>query len=477
MASRIVHRLLLRTATPLHIGGPRDPLLDAPVVRNAFGHWYLPGSSVAGVLRGAAARVAGERTAARLFGHTTDDDPRASAVTIGDGELVDFDGRSTLRKPLAGEAIAFPVTLRVVQDHVRLQTDLDEAPGTAADAGKFDREVVPVGVVFAAEIECDGRVGDDQSVLDRIIRSLGDGDLALGGGGAGGHGRLELVRWSRRRFDLDLADDVRAYAGLVPDPAAALPGGSIMEAQGDAGQEGPGIRGRITIGLRSDGPLLIGGEQGPFAGQDQGADLVFHRQPVLDPDRGEVTSRPMIPGTAIRGLIRSRVIRTLLAAGLADREVEAEVAALFGHAAGDTGRRGRLRVEGAVLDDLPGTLVQHVAIDRLTGGSLKSALFTEAPIWSPGLEFDITIRLDGVDARQVALLAHALWDLHGGLAPIGGGTRRGNGRLRIREDDAGPLGLALDVALSRDGEPLEGDAIQELITEVGDLELAGADAA
>lgn len=479
MTQRRLHRIVLRTATPLHIGGPTDPLLDAPVVRNAFGHWLVPGSSLTGVLRALVRAEVGEKDVATFFGSVSGDDAAASRVTVSDGELLDYDGRSTLRKAIAGEALKIPVDLRVIEDHVRLQTDLDEAPGTAADGAKFDLEVVPVGTCFAFEIECHLDRDDPISeLIDRSIQRLSEGELNLGGDNAAGLGRINTVSHVARTFDFSVQSDVLAYASLDGDPTSPLPGGLTPEATPVTRLKNQtDLHGSVTIRFQTSGPLLIGGEQGPFSGDSANADMVFNRQPVVDMQDGRVTERPMIPGSGVRGLLRSRVVRTLIAAGLDPEQARLQMEGLFGSVTDGQGRRGRLRVEGAILADHSGTLLQHVAIDRLTGGSLKSALFTEAPIWVDDLEFDLTFRLDGVNDRQLALLVQAIWDIHEGVAPLGGGTRRGNGQLRIAPSPDGRHGLAIRFALRRDGKPLDDAAIDELETTILNIRLDESEAA
>ncbi len=462
---RVVHRLVVETVTPLHIGGPTDDQLDAPVVRNAFGQWFVPGSSLAGVLRAATRGLHGIDRANVVFGTIVGEAAASSEVCISDGELLDFDGKSALQKVMAGVPVDLPTDMRVVEDHVRLQTDLDESPGTAADGGKFDLEVVPVGARFAFEVECEDRTGDGlaPTTLEHAIRALMDGDIHLGGDNAAGLGRVVARHHQTRRFDLSSADDVLAYASLGSDPSEPLPGGTSLDARPPVEtRREADLHGRIQIEFESSGPLLVGGAQSPLGDDRSAADLVFNRQPVIDMDGRTIRMLPLIPGSSLRGLMRSRVIRALVASGLERATIEREIATLFGSASGSSGERGRLRVEGCVLEDHPGTLIQHVAIDRLTGGSLKAALYSEAPIWVDGLTVRAAISLDGVTPRQLALLAHAIWDVHDGTAPLGGGTRRGNGRLRIRRDPDGWKGLAITPTLRRDGRILDASDLESL---------------
>ena len=463
--NRRIHRIIIELVSPLHIGGGgRDLVYDSPVTRNAFGQWTLPGTSIAGVLRNVIREIDGEAAAAETFGSIDGDFADASAVLVSDGELIDFDGGSALRKAMAGEPVELPTDLRVIEDHVRLQDALSGASGTAADGGKYDLEVIPQGVRFAIEIEChDGT--ESTTNRDRLAIAIDwflSGNVPLGGHGGCGLGLVKPTLHTWRDFDLSNRDHLIAFAGIGTDPTITIPGAIEAVTSTSAPACGhQGLSGQITLRFESTGPILIGGSQGPLE-TEGGADLVFNRQPVLDWKRRCFVDRPVLPGSGIRGLIRSRVVHALVASGRPDQEVQAVVDDIFGSVAGGDGRRGHLRVKGATLEETSGTVIQHVGIDRLTGGSLRSALFSEAPIWEEALTFEVGIHLDGLATDHLAILAQAIWDVHDGIAPIGGGTRRGNGQLRIASDPDGFHGLAIKTNLSLDGTPLDDARHNEL---------------
>ena len=100
--------------------------------------------------------------------------------------------------------------------------------------------------------------------------------------------------------------------------------------------------------------------------------------------------------------------------------------------------------------------MQHVAIDRLTGGSLTGALYAEAPIWRDDLVIQVGLTLHGIALDEAAALTHALIDLGIGELAIGGGTRRGNGRLLFdsAEGTAGYEGKAVTFNLEWNGKSI-----------------------
>lgn len=429
-----IMRLTLELLTPLRIGsGANDPLLDAPVVRDAFGDYRIPGSSLAGALR-SLAEVAG---LGPCFGEGRESN-RASNVEISDGFLVDWDGRTTLAKRLRGEVPQMPRIVEV-QDHVRI----DHASGTAAVGGKYDAEIVPQGSRFRFEFACVDRgeattAVDPARVLGFVLASLQAGAVRLGGDVTGGLGMVRPVADSVTHDFLDLGTVPGLVAARAMPRAIDVPLGQ----RGGPSSAGPvaprpdqgSLSGEIRLRFLVDGPILVGGSQRPRPpGRDETiADMSFGHTLVADYGRGEHVSRPWIPGSSLRGVIRHRVLHVLEAGDRADRA--AAVDDWFG-SVGDSGAKmSRVRVHGQVLDDIPPTVVQHVAIDRLTSGSLRGALFTEAPIWKNGLEVAVTIEVDRLPLDGAAALAHALIDLGSGDLPIGGGVNRGNGRLSFADE-------------------------------------------
>jgi CRISPR/Cas system CSM-associated protein Csm3 (group 7 of RAMP superfamily) len=430
-------RFTLELLSPLRVGsGSNDPLLDAPVVRDAFGDYRVPGSSLAGAVRAHLEKVG----LGGLFGEGGDASS-ASAVEFSDGFLVDWDGTTVLSKRLAGDAPAMARVLEV-QDRVRI----DHTSGTAAPGGKFDAEVVPLGLRFRFEIGCVDRGGsreplDVSGVLGAILAAFEAGDIRLGAEVTNGLGMVKPVAGTVSHDVHDLATPAglvaaRSVSPWIDEPlrnAGGLPGAAAAR----AAESHAAVDGTVRILFRADGPILVGGSQrpSPRSGDSTAAeaDLLFGHTLVADYARGEFVSRPWIPGSSVKGVLRHRVRHVLEATGRHD--AERCVDAWFGSVGEHGASPSLVRVHGQVLDDEKPTVVQHVAIDRLTGGSLQGALYAEAPIWREGLIVDVTLELNCLPVDGAAALAHALLDMGTGSLPIGGGVNRGNGRLMFAAEE------------------------------------------
>ena len=231
--------------TALRVGAGKQldiTATDLPVLRDARGLPYLPGSSLKGVLRAglsavlagfdpalacdpATAPCLGERR--RKTSIALSDVLAESCVVCGLFGSVHLAGRVFVHDaPLVGALVDRPSLAAEVRDGVGLDRDL----GTAAQGVKYDIERVPAGARFGLAVTIEnvdrGRLA---LVLDALDR-LGRGDFLVGGSTRRGLGRLRLVdprldHWSRdalrhaaepRPLDVD-ATRRDGLASLWPD--------------------------------------------------------------------------------------------------------------------------------------------------------------------------------------------------------------------------------------------------------------------
>lgn len=428
-------RMTLELRSPLRIGsGENDPLLDAPVVRDAFGDYRIPGSSLAGAVR-AFAEGAGFGD---LFGDGGETS-RASNLEFSDGFVVDWDGETALAKRLRGAPTRMPQILEV-QEQVRIDHDT----GTAAVGGKFDAEFVPQGLRFRIEIACVDRSAsfsatmDSAAMVGRIFSWFESERIRLGGDVTSGFGLIAPVSGSisHEFHDLATRDGLVSARGMPRAIDAPLTNTTSLSHAHPVPTtiSRDSISGIVHLTFLVDGPILVGGSQRPepAVGNAPSADILFGKTLVADYQKSDFVSRPWVPGSSVKGVIRHRVRHVLEALGKND--AEATVDGWFGSVEGATPTSSRVHVGGQILDDIPPTVVQHVAIDRLTGGSLRGALYAEAPLWKEGLRLAITIELRELPLSGVVALAHAVLDMGTGSLPIGGGVNRGNGRLLFAEE-------------------------------------------
>lgn len=423
----------LKFTGPLHVGTGEalSAATDAPLLRYAGGKVWLPGSSIRGVLKDWCEREAPllgvERSyVRRLFGVT----PGPDAT----GQIDDWQGRLTV---LDLELDA-PSMLQV-RDHVKIRRDW----GAAEKGAKFDQEIAyqPYGI-FRLIYEGDTLEDPELLLLKSAAEALRDGLLAFGGKTGWGLGAAttrtiendtEVIRWSwvnraePGNLSAYLRSKLRETTQAVSDAALVTnvnePTARPAAARARADDEPAAWSWlRLDIRLAFDGPMLVAGidtsdpDNAPFSTARQEADAAWLTRP---------DGTPIVPGSALRGPLRAlsdRIAKTLGIDRLSNL--------LFG----SEDAQGLIRIEEAALvGTAKHVLLNHVAIDRVTGFAATNLLFSAAALASPCFRSRMLVRWTLGDPRHlqaIALLMFALRDAVERGLWIGSRTTRGYGYVR-----------------------------------------------
>lgn len=172
---------LLKTTTPLHVGGlGHDPDVDLPVAVDGQSRLYVPGTSLAGVCR---SWMIGAGTTDRLdalWGYAKDVEGTASRIFVRDGLIFGPD-RST---PLPETRL-----------ESRTSVGIDRYTGTAARGFLYSRAVVPVGSFVRVELDLESSAEtaeQDGSRLRALLDAFAAGRVAVGAASTRGLGRVRL---------------------------------------------------------------------------------------------------------------------------------------------------------------------------------------------------------------------------------------------------------------------------------------------
>jgi CRISPR/Cas system CSM-associated protein Csm3 (group 7 of RAMP superfamily) len=459
MARKITSRWCVRgtlvAETPLHVGGiGQDPLVDLSLAVDGQGNYYIPGTSLAGALRGwmtgSQFSESEESHVDKLWGfqQAKGDGGHASFIVVEDA----------------------PIKTRFTE--IRDGVGIDRVSGTAAEGIKFDRAVLPKGTEIPLELtieDPDRHMASSELALDTLI-ALEKGEISIGGAKTRGLGRVKLK-------DLKVIEqDFASLKGIL----------QTLRGNGDPVEldrrESSAIRSRMGISIHWQpiGPVMVKAEaEGnavdmlPLTSRMEGGSLSF-----------------VIPGSSIKGSLRSqaeRIMRTLLQQDIPNDEDSKQrflsqtkglplIRELFGEAArmgeNENSKREQLGYLGSLkIDDCYTQSVRlspeqwqaistaedsqqlvsalnhtnlnqtqqafHVAIDRWTGGAADGFLYsTLEPM---GINWDpIQLRLDLDRAGKsrlsiVALLLFLIRDLAKGRIPIGFGVNRGYGAVEITQ--------------------------------------------
>ena len=500
----------------LHIGGvdavpERDG--EGTVIRffrNGLKEPTIPGRSIRGAVR-AACDIA--RQALEEAGDPATQDggvfSKATWVSLW-GDDTDYTGKSANDRGLPSDA-SLPIRQSALTFHAvsfpqykdidsgesplprRHGVGIDRKTGAASDGALYEHEFLPRGTRFNIRITAEGRDGEkmgrDQSegipgpassesvkkLLEVIVDVLTYGAVCLGGRTGSGQGTIQVIEPKLRR------------TGKTTDTGALTAPADVLDALIGEDEEGTPIPlalggwsleepARIKITWWSPTGIFVAEDekltkQRKTAKEDENKEKGINEEvheviyPLRDPSVAWDEAQLLIPGTSIRGVLRSRasrIARTVLAARddlkpLASHDIHEQIAAepnLVRYMFGSTNYRGAVTVHDCLSTD-PGKCIEvtHNAIDRWTGGVIDGGLFTEAVYletkWKPiVIEVD-TARLlqnvktesgiEGLSLDERLPFARASWcllcislaELSAGTLPLGGKTTRGFGQVEV----------------------------------------------
>ena len=446
----------------LHIGGvdavpDRDG--EGTVIRfcrNGLGEPTISGRSIRGAVR-AACEIA--RQTMEDAGHPTTQDggvfSKASWVSLWSDDT-DYTGKSLLDRRLRSDD-SLPIRQSALTFHTvsfpkhkdsdsgesplprRHGVGIDRTTGAASDGALYEHEFLPRGTKFDIRITAEGRdnetMGRDQSegipgpassesvkkLLEVIVDVLTSGAVCLGGRTGSGQGTIQVIEPKLRR------------TGKTTDTGALTAPADVLDALIGEDEEGTPIP--LELGgwsLEEPARIRINwwSPTGIFVAEDE--KLTKQRkeearkkdptangvtEPLRDPSVPWDEAQLLIPGTSIRGALRSRasrIARTVLAAKdklptFTSHDLHEQIAAepnLVRYMFGSTEYRGAVTVHDCLSTERGKRIeVKHNVIDRWTGGVIDGGLFTEAVYlgthWEP-ITIDIDLRqlLNNIEAEK-----------------------------------------------------------------------------
>ena len=452
----------------LHIGGVDEvPERDGKgtvirFCRNGLKEPTIPGRSIRGAVRAAcdiahqAMKDTGDPTTQNgeafskenwisLWGDDTD----YTGKSLLDRRLRSDDSLPIRQSALTFHAVSFPAYKDSDSGESPLPrrhgVGIDRTTGAASDGALYEHEFLPRGTKFDIRITAEGHDDEtmerDQSkgipgpassesvkkLLEFIVDVLTQHKVSLGGRTGSGQGSFTVGK-----------PDLRTLAATTGKET----GTSLTEALNSLiGAEATGSHTNLELGgwtLEEPARITIDwwSPTGIFVAEDEeltkqrkaqkeeenrkkGIDEEVHEvvYPLRDPSEAWENAQLLIPGTSIRGALRSRasrIARTVLAARrelepFASHDLHDQIAAepnLVRYMFGSTEYRGAVTVHDC-LSTKRGKLIEvtHNAIDRWTGGVIDGGLFTEAVYlgthWEP-ITIDIDLRqlLNNIEAEK-----------------------------------------------------------------------------
>lgn len=448
-------QVIIEAKTPLAVGtGDKNIMTDQPVSLDVNGLPFIPGTSLAGVIRHLLSDNLSndeQKEIDEVFGIQTDSISGSfgSRLIFSSAHLIGHDGKviDGLQKIDFGSAFYAQFKDLPIRQHVRISNK-----GAAEHRGKFDNQVVYKGARFSFELEMIAEsetLSEHKQTWEKVIKSLNNPLFRLGGGTRKGYGEVGVVSIKTSELELSDASQLKRYL----QKSSALNNNFWDDVQNTAANinEKSKLK-HFRLELTPDDFFLF---SSGFESED--ADVSFLTESVIEWEKEKPTFKTkniVIPSSSVKGAILHRVAfhYNKLAGVYADTldklpetsENEA-VKALFGYSAdGSDGKRGKVIISDLFLDNnLPKKILNHVSIDRFTGGAIAGALYSEEVIYGKDENFVLDIFVEpitiGNDSNVEESLILALKDICNGMLPLGGGTMRGhgcfNGKLFVNDQE------------------------------------------
>lgn len=446
-AYRFLARFIIEAVTPLAIkSGDNNMLTDSLVVSDVNGLPYIPGTSIAGVVR----HAIGEEKAKVFFGkHDSEksQDRHGSNIIFTECRMIGKDG--TVVDGMATEELLNDEFYRYfhklpIRQHVRINYR-----GVASDTGKFDEQVLFKGTRFCFEIEMLSHEKEKQDDFKSVLEILKDDTLRIGSGTRRGFGEIKVCSLQTAILDLNKEEDLKAY--LDKPSGLNNENWSKWEHEKELKVSNYKEYHKYELRLKPDDFFLFGSGMG-----DDDADMIpvkatcIHWEKMLPCFKTELI---LIPGASVKGALAHRVAfyYNLQTNQYADDKAEEELNGICGsnnkavkELFGCEGEKkdgktigqqsGNVIISDVILNKTgEDKLLNHVAIDRFTGGTIDGALFSEKVTYDPiNKEEDyyrikVLVRHQDYTPNVIISLEKALEDICCGMLPLGGGVNRGNG--------------------------------------------------
>ena len=252
----------LECETGLHIGAGKGTLeiggADNPVVKDAFGHPYVPGSSLRGKLRSLLEQSSGMAVPSELvyLSKRRGQEVRIHQSDRPGDEICLLFGRNPGRmERVSGDALeafnATPARLTVCDAPLvvesitpQMRENLDDELTEVKSENAIDRitsqanprtlERVPAGARFKVRMVLDVLCDEDKALAARLFEGLRLlEDDALGGGGSRGSGRVRFANlkltWRGRGFYSSGAEEAELASGDLGQLQSAVNDSSFAE--------------------------------------------------------------------------------------------------------------------------------------------------------------------------------------------------------------------------------------------------------
>lgn len=438
MKNKVCGRLYIkaegRLEEPLAVGSGEDEQTNNDIICGVDGEAFIPGTSLAGVLR---AGLDDER-AQDLFG-------MARGHKLKEGEAADEVLKQSRIFVYDAALSASAKESLKVRDGVRLNQNK-----TVAESNKFNFQIIEKGARVILRFEIVQRentipngnltIAQDQDwhTISNLLAQFNTGKLRVGAKTRKGLGKIKIEQIYEKRFALNNKQDYVEWLDWNWHIEDAFKETKLIPLSVAAEHEWP--KNYLIARIRLPGTLLVRAEQG---GSDEIDGEPVIKQLMGINEAGNPTA--IIPGSSWAGAVRGRIASIIqeLAAIKSWEDAQTQLDVFFGTWNNNQGQE-LLRASKVYFDNsyLMGGHSQRTtrnAVDRFTGGSAKGALYRVEP-WVNGstdLKIHWNDHTNEINNKIIGgLLIWALQDLNAGFLAIGGETGAGRGLFKLEDSES-----------------------------------------
>lgn len=428
---RHIARVIIETTTPFSIGsGNKTIKTDSAVLKDVNGFPFIPGTTIAGLIRHALSY----KQEVIMGGQE-----EGSLLIVTEGKMLDSNGN--VLDGIIQQGDIDENTKKFKQCPIRQHARIGHR-GTTEEGGKFDEEIALKGTRFCFELELISDSSDNVK-LKEILNIIRSSSFRIGSGSRSGFGSIKVVSCKYKTINLQNEKDREWYLEKSSSLAQDWEGDNYdVTALYDSNWTS------YCLELQPSDFILFGSGLG-----NENADMTFVRESYIDWPEGKACIKErenniLVPASSVKGAISHRVAfhYNKLVGIYADQLPTDEFAKHVGDnnlavrtLFGTEGRNGEQKQRGCVLmsdviqerSSSSHKVLNHVAIDRFTGGAIDGALFDEEILYAKEektitLNFLVSNKAIEVEAIKKAF-EYTLNDICLGMLPLGGGVNRGNG--------------------------------------------------
>jgi len=464
---RYIARFLVEAETPLQISSGDDGLTEDKLICTDINNLpFIPGTSLAGVLRSS---FCNENNADNenlnlwndIFGHSKSSQSEGvgSRLILSSANFVTNGNRVVEGLEYNQDAYCESMKNLATRQHAKMT---HRGTADTENMGKYDEDVVYKGARFCFEMELKAD-GNDEPAWDSLKERVSSSSFRIGGGTRRGFGSLKVISLKTKKYDLTVKEDLDKY---LEKSSSLNDSFDDCTTQEDVKINHSGEFNTYRLNITPDDFFIFSS-----GSRSNLADINPTKEKIIEwTDKIPAFSEEhiLIPASSIKGAVSHRVAYhyNILKGNFADNgsdfidentaENNIAVVELFGRAenhkkaakentdnasecingeqknTSSQGKRGSVIISDIYKSESRIKDLNHVSIDRFTGGAIEGALFNEqVSTIDDGFQLDFLVDESQMPAEEklniMKAFEYTLDDICTGMLPLGGGVMRGHG--------------------------------------------------